>query len=185
MASKRSRLINYALSGGARNGMLRLMTLTSAPSSPSDIHRSFRALKERIRRRWPFEYLAVVETTESGLKHLHIVYRGEYIPQPWLSFAWFAIHGASIVDVRVCAKGKRKLAFYLAKYFAKQGGKFWSSWGWVFRGWRSFQKAFIRSNRGWFARGLGRMVWAIWQKLLQGEILMMGGRWVVKAPCLP
>ena len=52
------------------------MTLTSSTASPDDIHRSFRVLKERIRRRWPFEYITVREHTDSGLAHLHIVYRG-------------------------------------------------------------------------------------------------------------
>jgi hypothetical protein len=148
------------------------MTLTSSPTAPSDIHRSFRILKERIRRRWKFEYLAVCERNVSGAKHLHIVFKGNYIPAGWLSAAWASIHGSSIVDVRQVAK-TRGTARYLAKYVGKEiDGRWWASWGWIYRGWRvihhgvfanlpgsRYLKTFISRCDAWTDHLKGRTLW--------------------------
>jgi len=116
------------------NDHSRTMVLTSSLDSDVDIHRSFEALKKRIRRRYGrFEYTVVKEETREGLLHLHIVYRGRFISQQWLSEAWNEIHKAKIVWITRLYSWK--LAKHLARYFLKEGkGRFWSSWNWVYRG---------------------------------------------------
>jgi hypothetical protein len=113
---------------------IRVITLTSTPGSTVDIHRSFEKLKKRIRRRYgKFEYGAVKELTRSGLLHLHIVYRGRFMAQKWLSATWEEIHGAPVVWIARLFTWK--LAKHLARYFIKEGvGRFWTSWNWVYRG---------------------------------------------------
>ena len=109
------------------------MTLTSSPGS-GDIHHDFEKLKKRLRRKFKrFEYLCVKELTKSGLMHLHIVYRGSFISQKWLSEAWQEIHRSKVVHIAKLYTWK--YAKHLARYFVKEGvGRFWSSWSWVYRG---------------------------------------------------
>lgn len=177
-SAKQKRLYGRVLSGLNRPGVARFMTLTSGPSSPSDIHRSFRALKERIRRRWAFEYIACRETTNSGLIHIHLVWRGGYIPQAWLSKAWADIHHAPIVWVEQ-AKKDRRMAAYLAKYLGKEAlGRFWSSWNWIYRGWRSSREylsgLFIRC----FGYSRRRLWYSLWEEHLRGRWLKLGNAWI-------
>lgn len=135
---KQRRLYHRVMSGfelaKRMNDYTRVITLTSSVESPEDIHRSFEILKKRIRRKYKkFEYSTVKELTKSGLVHLHIVYRGSFISQKWLSEAWEDIHKAKIVWIAKLYSWK--LAKHLARYFVKEGiGRFWSSWKWVYRG---------------------------------------------------
>lgn len=83
---RQRRLYNRVMSGIElaliKQETLRILCLTSSPQSTRDIHKSFRALVLRLRRRYrKFEYIAVKEVTASGLKHLHIIFKSEYIPQ--------------------------------------------------------------------------------------------------------
>lgn len=101
--------------------ILRFMTLTSSQSMNRTMSNSFRALKERIRRKTPyklfedgyisknrlafyypdrryfkkldFEYIKV-ETKEGVEGVFHVCYFGSYIPQRWLSESWFDITGS-------------------------------------------------------------------------------------------
>jgi len=128
-------------------GNLRILSLTTsdeAISQGKDIHRSFEALKKRLRRRWQwFEYIAVKET-KGGRKHLHLVFRGKYMEQVQLSALWQAIHISPVVDIRAVYKA-RGGARYLAKYLAKETlNRYWASYGWVFKGWVGWSK---RVNR--------------------------------------
>jgi len=131
------RLYHRTLSGfefAKRFGdQIRVLTLTSSPDSP-DIHHSFEVFKKRIRRKFGrFEYLSVKEHTKDGLVHLHICYRGCFMPQSWLSASWNEIHRAKIVYIAKLRSWN--LAKHLARYFIKEGfGRFWSSWSWVYRG---------------------------------------------------
>lgn len=131
---KYKRCFHRVMSGIEKGGELRFLTLTSSPSSPADIQRSWRRLYGRmLRRRMITGYIKVTETTKSGLKHLHILFRGSFVAQAWLSQVWREIHGAEVVDVRK-AYGKTGAAAYLAKYMSKAGEKYSWSWGWVYRG---------------------------------------------------
>lgn len=174
LTKRQKRLYSRVLSGIHRPGATRLMTLTSSPDSPTDIHRSFRSLKERIRRRFGFEYIAVVETTTSGLLHLHILYRGDYIPQAWLSNNWQAIHRASVVWISK-VKIKRGVAGYLMKYLGKgMVGRWWSSWGWIYRGWRIVWKWLVAKHWECWKWHLPRSLYDLWNRHLEGMKVWLG-----------
>lgn len=114
---------------------LRFLTLTSSPNSP-DIHKSFRKLIKRIRRRFDeFEYLAV--KTSEGYGVYHIIYKGKYIPQGWLQANWMDIHNAKMVNIKFIRNHPKKLANYVvSQYMSSQQGFNRYSWSWniVFRG---------------------------------------------------
>ncbi len=118
----------------ARKERVRFLTLTSTADSPEDIHHSWRLLVKRIRREYgKFEYLAIRELTGSGLKHLHILFRGGFVPQKWVSSTWGAIHGARITYVEEVKGKSKQVANYIAKYITTDSQRFWWSWGWVYR----------------------------------------------------
>lgn len=128
------RCFHRVMSGIEKGGNLRFLTLTSSPSSPLDIQRSWRRLYMRLKRRGLIcGYVKVTERTKSGLLHLHILFRGSFLEQVWLSRLWKEIHGAEIVDIRK-AFGKHGAAGYLAKYMAKADERYSWSWEWVYRG---------------------------------------------------
>jgi hypothetical protein len=136
---KRRRLFQRSMSGleyaAARGERARFLTLTSSPSSSKPIHDSFRSFVKRVRRRYgSFEYLAVKEFTKSGLAHLHILFRGPFLDQAWVSSTWQEIHGAKIVYIEEVRGNLKQVANYLAKYIISDGERFWWSWNWVYRG---------------------------------------------------
>ena len=119
-------------------GRLRFLTLTSSDKAVVegyDIHRDFRRLVMRIRRRWGvFQYMGVREV-KGDREHLHLVFRGEYMAQAQISAMWQEIHASPIVDIQA-VYGARGGARYLAKYLAKAvANRYWASYDWVFRGW--------------------------------------------------
>jgi len=79
------------------SGRLRVLTLTTsdkALSGGKDIHRSFRPLVMRLRRRWGhFEYIGVREI-KGDRQHLHLVFRGEYMEQATISAMWASLHNS-------------------------------------------------------------------------------------------
>lgn len=111
----------------------RWMTLTvdaKRPGTPEDHFRELRGafndLQKRIRRRWPtqrFEYVAVAEATRTGEPHLHIAFRGPFIPQQWLSEQMNDLIGAPIVDIR-WLHGKKQTMSYICKYVGKKPHQF-------------------------------------------------------------
>jgi hypothetical protein len=86
--------------------------------------------------------------TNEGNGVLHIIFRGKFIPQKWLSDAWFGIHKSPIVDIRSLyetRKGLTGIVFYLVgNYLAKQSFER-MSWGysWVFPAFVSSWKRLI------------------------------------------
>jgi hypothetical protein len=68
-------------------------------------------------------YLCVFETTKAGTPHLHILTRGSYIAQRWLSSMMKKLADAPIVDVRR-VRNKREAAAYVAKYISKAPQRF-------------------------------------------------------------
>ena len=99
-------------------GRLRILTLTTSDEAIEqglDIHRHFRALVMRLRRRWGrFEYICVKEK-KGDREHLHLVFRGEYMEQVQLSALWSSLHASPVVDIRG-VYSQRGGARYLAKY---------------------------------------------------------------------
>ena len=140
------------------NDYLRVLTLTSSSDS-GDFHRDFEVLKKRIRRKFgKFEYIAVKEHTKEGLVHLHMVYRGCFMPQSWLSDQWNEIHGAKIVWIAKLYTWK--LAKHLARYFIKEGfGRYWTSWVWVYKGFVRDWKRLVHEK--------GDMALAYWHRWLR------------------
>jgi hypothetical protein len=81
---------------------LRFMTLPAPGLSQGAITEAFEALVRRIRARFGrFEYIRVTEVGKvTGVRHLHVVFTGTFIPQAWLSGSWLELTGSSVVDVR-------------------------------------------------------------------------------------
>jgi hypothetical protein len=110
---------------GMRQGECRFFTITSpgredAATSYAELPARWKRLHERIARRWGrIEYVTVVEAQKRGHAHLHVVYRGRYIPQPWLSRAAKASGFGPIADIR---RPPRAIAGYVAKYLTKDLG---------------------------------------------------------------
>jgi len=138
------RLMSGLTVGKSRKERLRFMTLTSSTESVGrNLNADFRALKMRIFRKYHFKMKYWKIRTNEGNGVLHIVFRGRYIPQEWLSEQWADIHKSPIVDIRSLretGKGLQGIVFYLVgNYLAKQSFER-MSWGysWVF-------PAFVRS----------------------------------------
>ncbi len=113
---------------------LAFLTLTSSPSSGRKISYSWDILRKRIYRRFGrVEYIWVREFTRSGLEHMHLIVRGPYIPQEWLSRNWEEIHGARVVYIEAIWNWNKAIK-YMVKYMTKGiEGRFGYSWGWIFR----------------------------------------------------
>ncbi len=140
-------------------GRLRFLTLTSSDEAVNkgyDIHKHFRALVMRMRRRWGrFEYMGVVEI-KGDRHHLHLVFRGEYMAQAQLSAMWQAIHQSPVVDIKAVYKAKGG-ARYLAKYLAKGAlNRYWASYNWVFAGWVGWSQRVKRAVGRYPSRALLR-----------------------------
>lgn len=151
---RRSRCFHRVISGIERGGQLRLLTLTSSPDSPPDIQRSLRMLIMRLRRRGLLkDYLRVIEVTESGLNHVHMIFRGSYIEQREVSRLWEAIHAANVVDIRTVKSAyssKRRVASYLAKYMVKGFHRRYSwSRSWVYPGFVAVWHSALRLFRAY------------------------------------
>ena len=79
---------------------------------------SFRTLLKLIRAQWgPMEYASVLELQENGSPHLHILQRGCYVSQQWLSRTWLQLTGAWHVHISK-ATNTRASAHELSKYLA-------------------------------------------------------------------
>ena len=143
------RAYHRVMSGLEKGGQLRLLTLTTAKLEDNELfQKHFRMLRMRLlRRHLLLDYIRCREMTKSGLRHEHILFRGSYIEQVYLSHLWASIHGAKVVWIQ-SVKGKGRLASYLAKYASKGNEARTSySWGWV---WRGFAKSWsLVKQVGW------------------------------------
>lgn len=106
-----------------------LITLTCRPRLYTYPEEAFAAMSaaiphlfKRLRRRLPgqqLEYALFWELTEAGWPHAHILFRGPFIPKPWLLAAWLDLTGAFIVDVRAL-HSTGEVVSYVAKYISKK-----------------------------------------------------------------
>jgi len=149
-STKQKRAYQRLLSGLTRAKVLgkkvRFMTLTSSPSSSfGELNEHFQVLRKRIKRTFGVKIDYIKFKTNEGYGVLHIIFVGAFIPQQWLSRNWEEIHGAKIVDIRE-VRGEKRLARYLiSNYLVTQTFVRMSwSWGWVFRGFVSMWKCFVR-----------------------------------------
>lgn len=136
--AKSRRCYHRVMSGLERGGDFRFLTLTSSNQSPDTCQRDWRVLYMRLKRRGLIRgYVKVPELSKNGKQHLHVLFRGDYIAQAWISEMWQELHKAKVVDIRkVRAKRtKSQLASYMAKYMSKESLFRYSwSWEWVWRG---------------------------------------------------
>lgn len=83
-----------------------------------------------------FEYFKVIVSEGSGV--IHVLVKGDYIPQGFLSDWWSDVHNAKVVDIRRCWDNNKRVAGYMAgQYIANQEALYTShSWsgGWLPRG---------------------------------------------------
>lgn len=168
---RQRRLFHRSMSGIefglVRGDVVRVLTLTSAPGSP-DIHGSWGKFVKRVRRRLDsFEYLSVVEHGKGGLKHIHILFKGGFLSQSWVSRVWGEIHKAPIVYIQRFRGGKKRLGAYLSKYLGKEmsgANRFWTSWRWVYFGFVGDWNWLVRKHKRhaverwlfWLRNGVGR-----------------------------
>jgi len=146
--AKSRRCYHRVISGCQRGGRLRFLTLTSSNESPDTCQRSWRMLYMRLKRRGLIEgYIKVPEQSKNGKQHLHVLFRGSYLQQAWVSQLWQEIHHAKIIDIRPVKQNRdrRGLASYMAKYMSKENLYRYSwNWGWV---WRGFCKDWLELKR--------------------------------------
>jgi len=157
--------------GKSRCERLRFMTLTSSSQSIGrKLNSDFRILKMRIFRKYHFKMKYWKIRTNEGNGVLHIIYRGKYIPQEWLSAQWADIHKSPIVDIRSLyetRKGLTGIAFYLVgNYLTKQSFER-MSWGysWVFPAFVKPWKRLIEKYG--FKQGL-----ILWNRLLCSQFVI-------------
>ena len=109
---------------GMAIGTCRFFTLTSpgtedAETSYSEFPTRWKRFRMRLERRFGrIEYLGVVEPQpRRGAAHIHVVYRGPYIPQQWLSRVAAECGFGKVADIR---RSHPALMRYLAKYLTKE-----------------------------------------------------------------
>ncbi len=80
---------------------------------------AFTDLVRWIRRLWPgFEYMKSWELHKSGMPHIHVACRGDYIPHRMLKAKWHSLTGATIVWITAfpsAPAAAREMAKYLTK----------------------------------------------------------------------
>jgi len=165
------RLMSGLTVGKSRRERLRFMTLTSSLESKGrKLNADFRALKMRILRKFHFKMKYWKIRTNEGNGVLHIVFRGKYIPQKWLSEQWADIHKSPIVDIRSLRetrKGLTGIVFYLVgNYLSKQSFER-MSWGysWVF-------PAFVSCWRRLIEKYGFKQALYLWRRLLCSEFIV-------------
>lgn len=81
------------------------------------------------------EYLCVFEPHKSGWPHLHILWKGHYISQAWLSEQMTRLMNSPVQSV-MRIKGAKQAVAYVTKYFTKAPARFgklkryWTSGNW-------------------------------------------------------
>jgi len=128
-----------------------------------------RKRRKKIGQKIRFEYCKV--KTNEGKGVLHIVFRGEFILQTWLSKTWEELHGAKIVDIRQLQGDTRRIAAYLAtQYLSLQNVSYTRmsySFGWVCRGFVG------RWRRLWETLNNKKSVLTYWEFLLSSECFVV------------
>jgi len=119
----KQRLWTQIIRQGKPTRWFRLGANPSVHRTPAAAARAFLTawptLVRLIRARFgPFEYVKVMELHKSGFPHLHIAYRGPYIPHKWLSVVWRNLVGAPVVWIEKLDDPGRA-ARYISKYLCK------------------------------------------------------------------
>ena len=149
----------------------RFLTLTTADACTLDINHSWDVLKLRISRAFVKrdgflgfklkDYYKLKTAEGNGV--LHIIFRGRYIPQSWLSKTWSQIHGGSnIVYIEEVSKIPRLLR-YLVGYLQSQITLRMSyGWKWLWLGYsKSWKHILDLTVFSWTRKSQGSMSHAI------------------------
>jgi len=128
------------------------------------------------------EFLAVIEATQAGEPHVHIIMRAPFIPQAWLS-DWMAKRMDSPIVWIEAVDQRRKLATYVAKYCGKSPQRF----GTLKRYWTSAKWQPRRCDNAPIMDGLAPLYQIIetnldsWIAKMQaaGDDLRIEGKWIV------
>lgn len=123
----KARTVRRAMAGFIPGQRVRMLTLTAAATdtverSYDEQARRWKVFREQLRRDFAamrFEYFKVIERQQRGHAHLHILFRGDFIPQRWLSAAAAKAGFGPVVDIRQVGK---QAARYVSKYLAKEMG---------------------------------------------------------------
>jgi len=137
---------NALIAEGLKGKPNRFVTLTCSPhwfGSPDEraaqLAKAWRLTVAAFRHRWPSrecEYLCVFEAHQSGEPHMHVMFRGGFLPWAWLKGQMAKRVGGKHVDVRYVHNPKQ-VAQYVAKYISKRPIRFgtckryWSSKGYL------------------------------------------------------
>jgi len=120
------------------------------------------------KKRFKRMYHRCPEKTATGLRHDHILFRGSYIEQAYLSHLWREIHHSPVVDIRR-VRGRHRLACYLANYLAKSPSARYSySWSWV---WKGFAKSwkFLKTMSAWTGQDF-KILLTVWQRYVRLDV---------------
>jgi hypothetical protein len=107
-------------------GLRYFLTLTLDPSkleagedAVRHLRIAFNKFREYLRRKYdvPPHYICVMEFTQAGIPHLHILL-DRYIEQKWISRVWNRLGGGRIVYIEQVTV--RHVARYLSKYLTKE-----------------------------------------------------------------
>jgi len=107
-------------------GLRYFLTLTLDPSKLRDwenavsyLRQVFNKFREYLRRHFRVvpNFICILEQTERGLPHLHILF-DRYIEQRWISKTWDRLGGGRIVFIKQVTV--RNVARYLSKYLTKE-----------------------------------------------------------------
>lgn len=130
-----------------------LLTLTVNPgylASPDErargLVRAWRNLRQWVKREYHLSalpFMAVMEATQAGEPHLHILARMPYVPQSRLSGKMAEYLQAPVVDIRYIRNPQQAVG-YVAKYVGKAPERFaeckryWRSQDWLTDAWEKY-----------------------------------------------
>jgi hypothetical protein len=96
---------------------------TDTKATAIRLKKAFTNLVARIRKTYgELEYALVWELTKKGTPHLHVLTRGTYIPQSWLSTNWKELSGGTYTWISKVHTATAH-ALHLCKYLHKNGGQ--------------------------------------------------------------
>ncbi len=126
----RTKRLVFEAKSGQPNLFITLTTRRRPGGSPAAAARSLANAWRQVRREYvrvhgqgSLAFLSVFEETQHGWPHLHIVARGKWVDQRWLSKRMGALINAPIVWVKAI-KGLGQIAAYISKYIAKNPHRF-------------------------------------------------------------
>jgi len=156
------------------------LTLTSrrsnertADQAAKDLILAWRQIRRRLmqsRKLSRLPFMAIVEATQNGWPHLHILLRNIWISQKWLSDEMESRTGSPIVDIRKI-DDRGRAAGYVSKYAGKAAHKFgtakryWRSKDWILLPTRTKPNKGLPGSKGEIElKPIGHIA-AIWQAI--------------------